>query len=186
MYQNSAIPPEWSEGSLTHVLKPGKDLSPQNCRPIAVTPLPNRILSKMVARRIESWYNFHDDQFGFREKRSTLDAIFVLNSVLEAEAASGRPVCIAFIDFSSAFDTVNHSKLWQKMAAKGASSKLLNFLMTSYEQARNRVKWDGKTSKAYPLQKGVRQGEPTSGVLFNLYLDDPTEAVNKGRVTTIK
>ena len=170
---------------MTPVPKPGKPLCLDNLRPIAVTSLPNRILSTVLATRIETWASFHDDQFGFRRNRSTVDAAFVLSSVLESACTKGLHVYTAFIDFSSAFDTVNHGKLLQKLENKGISEKLLRFLKASYSNASNKVKWGGKLSKAYKVEKGVRQGEPTSGILFNLYLDDLSEAVKEGRATNL-
>ena len=186
IYHTAQVPSSWNEGFVTPVPKPGKPVCLKNLRPIAVTPLPNRILSKIISSRIDKWVDLQDDQFGFRSGRSTVDATFVLNSVLESTCHKSQYVHAAFIDFSSAFDTVNHSKLWLKLEKKGVSAILLKFLKTCYSKAVNRVKWNGKQSKQYKLEKGVRQGEPTSGVLFNIYLDDLTYAVKTGRTTTLK
>ena len=119
VYRFADIPPSWSEGQVTPVPKPGKTLCLNNLRPIAVTPLPNRILSKIISARIEKWAELQDDQYGFRIGRSTTDAACVLNSVLESATAKGHYVHAAFIDFSSAFDTVNHDKLWDKLKKGG-------------------------------------------------------------------
>ena len=69
---------------------------------------------------------------------------------------------------------------------RGISATLLRYLLASYSNATNKVKWDGKLSKAYKLEKGVRQGEPTSGILFNLYLDDLTDVIKQGRTASLK
>lgn len=45
--------------------------------------------------------------------------------------------------------------------------------------------WDGKKSDFYRLQKGVRQGNPASGILFNLFIDDVTDFISSERVTPI-
>ena len=71
------------------------------------------------------------------------------------------------------------------MKLKGASTMLLRFLKSQYCGATNRVKWKGAKSESYPLEKGVRQGNPCSGLLFEIYLDDLSEEVARDRTTPV-
>lgn len=59
------------------------------------------------------------------------------------------------------------------------------FLETHDAQARNSVKLNKGHSESYLLERRIRQDDPCSGSLFDIYLDDLVEAVSKVRVTRI-
>jgi hypothetical protein len=185
VYQTGTMPASWMVGTLCPIPKPNKDPLPSNCRPLAVAILIQRILSSIVARRLESWASLNDDQAGFRRHRSIVDQIFILTAVCERAVFNGQQVFLAFIDYSSAFDTVSHSKLWEILKKRGISPVTLQYLQNLYNGATNKIKWQGKLSEPYRLEKGVRQGDPCSGILFNIYLDALTEAVAAGRASLI-
>ena len=52
-----------------------------------------------------------DSQFGFRKSKGTRDAIFVLRMMGERMIQHQRELYITFIDYTKAFDRVNHEKL---------------------------------------------------------------------------
>lgn len=93
------------------VHKPDKPFHYKNCRPITITPLPFRILSSVVAQRVQSCFPAKEDQFGFINGRC-IHSVFLLNSVCETIVTSGNYVFQAFINFSSAFDTKSYGKQW--------------------------------------------------------------------------
>lgn len=55
------------------------------------------------------------------------------------QSTNGDPVFAVFIDFSSAFDMVNHQKTWT-LLTKRTSSTLLRFLKGMHETAKNWIK----------------------------------------------
>ena len=123
VYSTGITPPEWLEGVLTPVPKAGKEPSVQNLRPIVVLSLPCKILSSIIAKRIELWAGLNNNQAGFRSGRNIEDQIFILHTLLHTLAAHGlsikKKVYAAFIDYTNAFDMVNHEKLWSLLAKKG-------------------------------------------------------------------
>lgn len=117
----------------------------------------------ILAKLLEAFCQINDDQFGFRAGSSTSNAIFVLISLRKKQLLKGQYTYLAFVDFSSAFESVNYQILYGKLAARDFSAKFLHFIMKSYCVASHRIKWAGKISKASKLERGVRQGKPTSG-----------------------
>ena len=77
-----------------------------------------------------------ESQAGFREKRSTFDNIFILNTAIQAHISKkGGKLYVLFVDLKSAFTSVSHDLLWRKLFKKGVSSKLIRILNDIYSKA---------------------------------------------------
>ena len=60
-----------------------------------------------------------DAQFGFRPGYGTVDAIFILHSIISHTLAKTKRLYCAFVDFKMAFDSIDRCKLWYKIAKIG-------------------------------------------------------------------
>ena len=70
------------------------------------------ILNKRVNDWVENNNIVSDAQFGFRKGRSTLDAIFVLNAVIQNILNEKKRLYCAVIDLKKAFDSINLHNIW--------------------------------------------------------------------------
>jgi hypothetical protein len=66
-------------------------------------------------------------QCGFRRNRSTKDQIFVVRQIIEKHYEHDSDVHLLFIDYKSAFDSVNIKELIESMYRIGVSKKLVKF-----------------------------------------------------------
>ena len=78
----------------------------------------------------------------------------------------------AFIDYSKAFDTVEHKALWLKIYKLGLNSKLVNVVKSMYGQIKSCVKYQGNISESFWYKSGLIQGEALSPFLFSLFVND--------------
>ena len=62
-----------------------------------------------------------ESQFGFRRNRRTTDCIFILNALIEQAKICMTNLFICFVDFRKAFDSVDHSSLWNRLISLGIS-----------------------------------------------------------------
>ena len=73
-----------------------------------------------------------DVQFGFRSKRSTIDAVVKIMNELFMKNNKRKCSAISFLDFQKAFDTIDHDLLQRKLEKyriRGNVSKLFqNYL----------------------------------------------------------
>ena len=67
-------------------------------------------------------------QHGFREQRSCETQLIMLVEDLARNAGSGKQTDLILLDFSKAFDKVNHSKLILKLQNYGIRSTVLNWI----------------------------------------------------------
>ena len=132
-----------------------------------------QILYTRINKFCENYKVLPEWQNGFRQKRSCLYNIFILNSITQIHLNKERgKVYALFVDFSKAFDSVSHNLLWHKLSKKGISSKIINILKDLYSKANMVVKNDYGISFPVKITKGVLQGEILSPILFAIFIAD--------------
>lgn len=88
-----------------------------------------RILNNRLTAWAETYGIYIEAQAGFRQNMSTIDNIFILNSLISHSLNSNQKLYCSFIDFSKAFDYVVRDILWQKLLKFGVRGKILDILI---------------------------------------------------------
>ena len=111
----------------------------------------------------------------------TADNIFVLHGLITHFLNSNKRLFCSFIDFSNAFDYVVRDVLWFKLLQFGVRGKMLDIIVSLYENVKSKVKINNRLSESCSCMTGVRQGECLSPFLFAMYLNDiEQEFISKG------
>ncbi|XP_072051973.1 uncharacterized protein [Amphiura filiformis] len=82
-----------------------------------------------------------------------------------------QPLFLCFIDYSKAFDCVQHGKLWIIMKDMGFSSHVVDLIRSLYKGQEATVRTEGGDSECFTIGQGVRQGCILSPYLFNIYAE---------------
>ena len=127
-----------------------------------------RILNNRLTNLAEDDSIYVEAQAGFRETMGTTDHIFSLHELISHYLNNNKKLFCAFIDLSKAFDYVVRDNLWYKLIKLGIRGKILNIIMSMYENVRSRVKFNNEKSKDFVCHTGVRQGECLSPFLFSM------------------
>ena len=115
--------------------KKGDKADLNNYRPISILTATSKIIEKVLSFQLryflESNEMFCGSQFGFRERKSTTSAISKLLEQLYENFNESRITQGIFLDFSKAFDTINHDILIQKLPYYNFTNEACN-LLNSY------------------------------------------------------
>ena len=103
----------------------------------------------MLDNRLRKWAEsndiIHDCQYGFRQKRSTVDLVFILSSIVnKVIKQERRKLYCSFVDFQKAFDLVYRNGIWQKLLTYGASTKIVKMLRAIYQTVESCVRSYGR------------------------------------------
>ena len=82
-----------------------------------------------------------------------------------------KNICFCFIDYTKAFDFVDHSKLWKILKEMGIPDLLTCLLRNLYAGQEATIRTGHGTKDWFPVGKGVCQGCILSPCLFNLYVE---------------
>ena len=79
-------------------------------------------------------------------------------------------MCLAFVDYEKAFDSVEHKKILAALEKQGVNKGYIELLTNMYNSGTSVIRLD-KESERFPIQKGVRQGDTISPKIFNAGLE---------------
>ena len=187
---SGTIPPELLLVLVTPVHKGGSRAIPKNYRPVALTSHLIKVFERVMRRCLVSHMDrlniIPNDQHGSRAMRSTLTQLLAHWDTILDGLEDGGGVDVVYLDFSKAFDKVEHGVLLHKLKACKILGKvgvwLAKFLdSTKRQQA---VVVDGRMSGLSPVISGVPQGTVLGPILFLLHIADISKGVSP--LTTLK
>ena len=134
----------------------------------------SKIFTGVLNNRIMKWAEendiLSDAQFGFRKNRSTVDAIFVLNAIINKMLNERRRLYCAFVDLKTAFDHIYRNALWCKLYKIGVNLKMVRIVKNVYSNVKSCIRHCNTFSDFFDCAVGLRQGEVLSPLMFFLLL----------------
>ena len=130
-WMESYFPERWREAIVITFSKPQKDHSnAENYRPIALTSCICKVMEQMINNQLLDYLDMHrlilTVQCGCRRKRSTIDHLLRLETVVHRAFAHGEHVVSVFFDLQKAYDMVWKHGIMKDMHDLGLRGRLLS------------------------------------------------------------
>jgi len=93
-------------------------------------------------------------QAGFRHNRSCIDQINTLRVIIEQSLEFQSPLYMLFVDYQTAFDSLNRAWIWEELKVRALPSKFINIIKEGYEDFRCRVIHEGQISDQIKTSSG--------------------------------
>ena len=110
-----------------------------------------------------------DIQAGFRKGRGTRDQTANIHWIIKKAWEFQKNIYVCFIDYTKAFNCVDHNKLWKIL--QEIPDLLTHLLINLYADQEATVRTGHGTTDWFQIGKVVCQGCILSPCLFNLYAE---------------
>ncbi|PIK60804.1 endonuclease-reverse transcriptase [Apostichopus japonicus] len=170
IWRTGVWPSDWTQSEIITLPKvPGT----QDCskhRTISLLCHASKVLLEVIRNRLAHFVmpQIAEEQFGFVAGKGTTDAILTIRNIIEKTVKTqDQQLWLMLVDYSKAFDTVNHAVLWKTLLDYGTPKHLVWLLERLYSEATGVIRVEDDHTDQFPFEKGVRQGCIVSPLLFN-------------------
>ncbi|KAL7879699.1 hypothetical protein SRHO_G00019530 [Serrasalmus rhombeus] len=112
---------------------------------------------------------YPESQRGFRAEISTGDMIFSLRQLQEKYREQQKPLYIAFLDLTKAFDLVSRDRLFNILLKIGCPQKLYSMIRSYHDSIKATIQYEGSLSEPFDIKSDVKQGCILAPTLFNIF-----------------
>ena len=132
--ENSSVATGLEKFSFHSSPKKGNAKERSNYHTIALNSHPSKVMLKILQASLQQYMNqeLEDVQDGFRKDRGTRDQIINIHWIIEKAREFQKNIYFCFIDYTKAFDCVDHNKLWKILQEMGIPDHLTFLLRNLY------------------------------------------------------
>lgn len=175
-FVTGTFPSQMKIAKVVPIHKSGPKTEVSNYRPISLLSSFSKIFEKLMHKRVSNFLEekqlLHDMQYGFRSGRSCEHALLAANNEILSALNKKQIALLLLIDFSKAFDMVDHDIMLSKLEHYGIRGIANNWFKSYLSDRKQFVNINGTYSSQLPLKYSVPQGSILGPLLFIIYIND--------------
>ena len=159
----------------------------KNYRPISNLSFLGKLLERVVFSQLTAYLQenelFDPCQSAYRPGHSVETLLVNLTDSIFREMDNGNITALIMLDMSSAFDTVDHTILIQRLNSLGIKGTALDWFISYLSERSQYVRIGSSTSGLTTMKFGVPQGSVGGPLLFSLYMQPISMIFHKHRIS---
>ena len=175
LYCTGPAPDFMRESATVPIHKAKEQADLRNKRPITLANTATKLYTALLADCIQEFCTAHDiltySQEGFRTGKGTMRQLQTVVNLLTDAKLLKQDIFALFIDFSSAFNTVYHDKLWLTMEMLGFERQCIGAVRSLYTGVSTSILIDGHKTAPVHIDRGTLQGDSLSPLLFIIAIE---------------
>jgi hypothetical protein len=175
------VPSSWKTSVITLIHKKGDRNNLSNWRPISLGNTLYKLYTKLWSNRLMDQLKtrLSSEQKGFMANEGCLEHIFVLDTALNTAKNDKRDLAVAWLDLCNAFGSVPHKLISCNLRQLGFPQSFIDIVLDIYKDSTCKVRVGSSTTKPINVERGVKQGDPLSPLLFNIAIEPVLQLVKK-------
>ena len=155
-------------------------MQPKDFRPIALTSVLAKCLERLISPYISDKIA-DENQFAYKRNRGTDNALMMLidNVSQHLDLNAQNYTRAVFIDFSSAFNTIDSTLMIEELKEKNINSNITTWISSFLTHRIQTVTSGGDVSTSTETSTGSPQGCVLSPILFTLYVESMNTSQTK-------
>ena len=183
-FETGIFPDRWKKAIIKPIPKVTVPILPSEYRPISLLPALSKIIEKLANRQIVYYLIKHDlldpYQSAYQKRHSTQTALLRLTEDIYDAIDDSEITLLVFLDFSKAFDTVNHELLLAKLQILGFQETTCDWVRSYLSDRHQKVVTASESSNWSPIINGVPQGSILGPLLFTILISDMRMSIWSG------
>ena len=171
--EKSYFPLKWKQANVIPIPKTNKPTEYGHLRSISILPTFSKVLEKIMESQISTFLQNNNllptKQSGFRPGYSCSGALSEVTDDIFRTLDAGKACLLVMLDFTKAFDMVNHKILISILHFVGFADAATDLVSSFLFGRSQRVILGGKTSSFLNVVSGVPQGSILGPILYCVY-----------------